>query len=211
MKLLAAPVLLLGHPTHSVHAARNDPDTLTSNLVQWVNDNGGFVSDKVAFRHINPDDPSSPRGVFATQEIEEGETIATIPWELIIKDPKHDERDGKVGGWSKDDCGVIREVMKAITAAEDEMTPYGKYLLAQPQNYTVGFWSKEGQKFFEEMTDNYLPPIDIDDMLIWEYQYVCEGDINDPVAVQATMLVRARSDWEYMVPIYGEMNYLFVR
>jgi hypothetical protein len=160
---------------------------------------------------LNPDDPSSPCGVFAKQEIEEGETIATIPWELIIKDPKRDERDGKVGGWSKDDCGVIREVMKAITAAEDEMTPYGKYLLAQPQNYTVGFWSKEGQKFFEEMTDNYLPPIDIDDMLIWEYQYVCEGDINDPVAVQATMLVRARSDWEYMVPIYGEMNYLFVR
>ena len=112
--------------------------------------------------------------------------------------------------WSHNDCGVIQETLNAITASDNVITPYGKYLASQPLNYTVGFWTESGQDLFVELTggtlkvDNILPPTDIDDQLIWEFKEACNGDITDPMAVQAAMLVRARSDYEYMVPIYGE-------
>jgi hypothetical protein len=193
---------------------QEDADTLTSNLIQWVRDNGGYVNDKIVFRHIHPDDVSSPRGVFAEEEIEEGETLALIPWDLVIKSPERANGNVK-DKWIKNDCEVIQETLKAMTASEDEITPYGKYLLAQPQNYTLGFWSKSGQELFVEMTggelvldvENILPPNAIDDQLYEEFQKVCEGDVDDLMTVQAVMLVRARSDYEFMVPIYGEVTF----
>lgn len=203
-KLSVAALLLINRHTNA-----EDADILTSNLIHWVRSNGGFVSEKIAFRHID-NDPNSPRGVFAVDDIEEGETLAIIPWELIIKSPER--AAGKVAGkWSHNDCGVIQETLNAITASDNAITPYGKYLASQPLNYTVGFWTESGQDLFVELTggtlqvDNILPPTDIDDQLIWEFKEACNGDITDPMAVQAAMLVRARSDYEYMVPIYGEI------
>jgi hypothetical protein len=213
---IAASVILLLLSNHQIHASKTeDAEALASNLVQWVRNSGGFVSDKIAFRHIN-DDATSPRGVFAVQDIDENETLAIIPWDLIIKSP--DRAAGKVDDrWSHDDCGVIQETLKTMTASEDDMTPYGKYLLSQPSNYTVGFWTESGQELFVKLTggtlyiDNVLPPTDIDDQLIWEFQKACGGDVTDPIAVQAAMLVRARSDYEYMVTIYGEvMKFTFI-
>lgn len=206
-RFAASITLLLSN--HRIQASNSeDADTLTSNLIQWVRGSGGFVSDKIAFRHIN-DDPTAPRGVFAVQDIDDGETLAIIPWDLIIKSPER--AAGKVHDrWSHDDCGVIEETLKAMTASEDDITPYGKYLLSQPLNYTVGFWTEAGQDLFVKLTggilyeNNTLPPTDIDDQLIWEFEKVCDGDVTDPMNVQAAMLVRARSDYEYMVPIYGE-------
>ncbi|KAL7504895.1 hypothetical protein ACHAXN_002455 [Cyclotella atomus] len=102
-----------------------------------------------------------------------------------------------------------------MTASEDDITPYGKYLLSQPLNYTVGFWTEAGQELFVNLTggtlhqggSNALPPTDIDDQLIGEFKKVCDGDVTDPMTVQAVMLVRARSDYEYMVPIYDMFNH----
>eukprot|EP00804_Cyclotella_cryptica_P014705 CCRYP_020191-RA/>CCRYP_020191-RA protein AED:0.03 eAED:0.03 QI:100/1/1/1/0.33/0.25/4/1464/410 len=205
----AASVLFTHRGVYANNAAfnANGDEALISNLIQWVRANGGYVNDKISFRRFNLGDPISPRGVFATQEIDEGETLANIPWDIIIKSPERAR--GEVEGWSKDDCGVIQETMKvmAASAVNVEGNPYGRYLLSQPHNYTVGFWSNKGQELFVEMTDDFLPPNSIDDMLLWEFKDACGGDVNDPIAVQAAMLVRARSDWEYMVPIYDLFNH----
>jgi hypothetical protein len=211
MRIAASATLLL-LSNHQIHAGETeDAETLTSNLVQWVRNSGGFVSDKIAFGHIN-DDATLPLGVFALHDIDENETLAVIPWDLIIKSPER--AAGKVEDrWSDDDCGVIQETLNAMTASEDDMTPYGKYLLSQPLNYTVGFWTEPGQELFVKLTggtlykkgDNVLPPTDIHDQLIRDFQKACDGNVTDPMAVQAVMLVRARSDYEYMAPIYGEV------
>lgn len=206
LKKAATALLLTRNNTHS---NAEDADALTSTLIQWVRTNGGYVSDKIVVRHIN-DDLNSPRGVFAVNDIAEGETLAIIPWDLIIKSPER--AAGKVEGkWSYDDCGVIEETRKAMTASEDTITPYGKYLLSQPMNYTVGFWTEKGQQLFDELIgrvdeENILPPIDIDDQLVDEFLITCNGNVTDPMTVHAVELVRARSDYEYMVPIYGEIG-----
>ena len=206
--LLYTAVCLLLINNHRVYAINSDADLLTLNLIQWVRVNGGYVNDKIAFRNTKAGDVNSPRGVFALQDIDEGETLAVIPWDLIIKSPERAAGEFK-GRLSDDDCGVMKATLNAMTASEDDMTPYAKYLLSQPQNYTVGFWTRSGQELFVEMTggtwetDNILPPTDIDDPLI-DFEEMCGGNVSDALAVQAAMLVKARSDYEYMVPLYGE-------
>ena len=57
------------------------------------------------------------------------------------------------------------------------------------------------------MTDNdKLPPVWIDDILQdWEDE--CGGNIDNSLHVFATMLVKARADYQYLVPFYGEFQY----
>ncbi len=187
-------------------AAADTQDVLISDLINWLRANGAFINDKIKIRHINPDDPSSPRGLFALKPLEEGETVCNIPWELIIspseKPVPQDERHEQL------DCGTINAVFEEIGKSDsDNMTPYGKYLLSQPRGYTLGFWSNEGQDLFWEMTDNdKLPPVWIDDILQdWEDE--CGGNIDNSLHVFAVMLVKTRADYQYLVPFYGEFQY----
>ena len=105
------------------------------------------------------------------------------------------------------DCGTIDALIEEISKSESEMTPYGKYLLSQPRGYTVGFWSEEGQELFWEMTDGEkLPPIWIEDSLE-EWEDYCDGDDENDEHVFALMLVKARADYQYLVPFYGESSH----
>ncbi len=177
--------------------ANDTQDVLVADLIKWLRANGSFINNKLQIRHINPDNPTSPRGVFALEPLEEGETVCNIPWELMIK-PSKDERE-------KYDCGTINAVIKELGKSETEMSPHGKYLLSQPRGYTLGFWSKEGQELFWEMTDDeLLPPVGIKEFLeTWE-EY-CGGDDENDDHVFAVMLVKARADYQYLVPFYGEL------
>lgn len=102
------------------------------------------------------------------------------------------------------DTVAIDAVFEEISKNESDMTPYGKYLLSQPRGYTVGFWSEEGQKLFMEMTNNErLPPVGIKNFLD-DWIEECNGDTTNTDHVFAAMLVDARSDYQWLVPFYGE-------
>lgn len=178
-------------------AATNDAqDVLVSNLINWLQANGSFINDKLQIRHLNPNDPNSPRGLFALQPLEEGETICNIPWDLMIK-PESEELD----------CGTINAVIEELSKSEVDMSPYGKYLLSQPRGYTLGFWSQEGKQLFWEMTNGEkLPPIWIEDF-VEEWEEECDGDVENEDHVFAVMLVKARADYQYLVPFYDMMNH----
>lgn len=199
LRWLAAASLLLGTViAASFTTVDDDHDVLITNLLSWLRDNGAYINDAVVVRHVNQNDASTPRGLFATKTIEEGETIATIPWNLIIKSK---DKTGEPG-WSETDCGIIDATIEAMSG--DNITPYGHYLLAQPRGYTPGFWGKEATELLEEMLNDRLPPNDVDDMLDSEWKKMCRGNVNNPLHVHAVMLVRARSDWDLLVPFYGK-------
>ena len=120
----------------SIAVAVNDDDVLTTELVDWLRDNGAYINDKLV---IKQSDPSLPRGIYAMEDLEAGETICNIPWVLILK-PSAEELAKAIEESS--DCGTIESVFRAITADDDEMTPYGRYLLNQPRAYTAAFWSQ---------------------------------------------------------------------
>ena len=174
-------------------------DVLIIDLIKWLRANGSFINDKLQIRHIDPDDPTSPRGVFALEALEEGETVCNILWDLMFK-PSAEERE-------KSDlyCGTINAVIEEFSKSETEMTPYGKYLLSQPRGYTLGFWSEEGQELFWQMTNaDKLPPIWFR-YILEEWEEYCDGNVENDDHVFALMLVKARADYEYLVPFYGEL------
>ena len=184
--------------------ANNDTqDVLITDLINWLRSNGAFINDKLEIRHINPDDPTS-RGLFALESLEEGEMVCNIPWDLMITSGREDKVGPESRLW---DCGTIDAVIEELGKSTDDMTPYGKYLLSQPRGYTLGFWSKEGQKLFWEMTDDEkLPPIYIEEPLE-EWEEYCNGDAENDDHVFAVMLVKARADYQYLVPFYGEFEH----
>ncbi len=120
--------------------AEQDDNVLTVQLIDWLRDNGAYINDKLVIKQL---DPSLPRGIYAVEDLEAGETICKIPWALILK-PSAEELAKRYEESS--DCGTIESVFRAITADNDEMTPYGKYLLNQPRAYTAAFWSQVRDK-----------------------------------------------------------------
>ncbi len=205
MPLIGVSLLLIIAAAAAAAAASEivAEDVLITELIDWLRANGSFINEKLQIRHINPNDPLSPRGLFAVESLEEGETVCNIPWELVLKPKNTKPKDmSRVL-----DCGTIDALIEEISKSESEMTPYGKYLLSQPRGYTVGFWSEEGQELFWEMTDGEkLPPIWIEDSLD-EWEDYCDGDDENDEHVFALMLVKARADYQYLVPFYGELSH----
>ena len=114
-----------------------DSDTTTFQLLEWLRENGAYINGKLEVRHVVPDEPSSTRGVFATTEMDKDEIVCTIPWKLMLKPSKELKKRTTA---EQSDCGTMHEVVRATS--EDTITPYGKYLLTLPRDYTAGFWSK---------------------------------------------------------------------
>ena len=122
----------------SSRSAEQDDDVLTAQLIDWLLDNGAYINDKLAIKQV---DPSVPRGIYAIEDMEAGETVCKIPWALILKPTAEEVANGSVRE-ELSDCGTIEAVFHAITVDEDNMTPYGRYLLNRPKAYTAPFWSQ---------------------------------------------------------------------
>ncbi|KAL7527761.1 hypothetical protein ACHAXR_006033, partial [Thalassiosira sp. AJA248-18] len=217
LRLFFLASLLLGNEFNTSHAntgSRNGgphPDVLISNLLEWLRANGAYINEKLLVKHLVPDDPSSPRGIFAIDALEAGETVCSIPPNLIVRSNKE-----LMEGLHPQEthCGTIKAVMKAMDG--DDSTPYGRYLLAQPNMYCAGFWSKAGRGLLADMlkstrTEQFtesdeLPPRGVDEVFD-DLEKECNGDLDDPLYIHAAMLVQARADYEFMVPFYDMMNH----
>ncbi|KAL7523824.1 hypothetical protein ACHAXR_000347, partial [Thalassiosira sp. AJA248-18] len=205
--------LLLGNAFNTSHANTGSsngdphPDVVVSNLLEWLRSNGAYINEKLVVKHLVPDDPLSPRGIFAIDAMEAEETVCSIPPKLIVRSNK-ELMEGLQPEMTH--CGTIKVLMKAMDG--DDSTPYGRYLLAQPKGYCAGFWSKAGRGQLADMLKStrteqltterdQLPPRGVDDAFgLLEEE--CNGDLEDPLYIHAAMLVQARADYEFMVPFY---------
>ena len=120
--------------TDTSNTGGRQPEAVVSELLDWLRENGAYINEKLAVGHVVPEDPTSPRGVFATDDMDAGETVCVIPWDLMIMpgeviDPSRD-----------DDCGTIDAIYDAMS--EGGKTPYARYLLDQPKDYLPSFWSQ---------------------------------------------------------------------
>ena len=190
-------------------ASHPEDDPVVANLLGWLRNNGAFINEKVVVRHLVPNDATSVRGIFATDDIDVGEAVYSIPWDLILKPP--DDEDVTVTS----DCSSIEAVADAMSGGGK--TPYGKYLLDQPKDYTAGFWSQAARDLFHEMLmstrSNHLtkldqlPPRQINEVIEKILEWCNEPRMSDPVYRQAAMLVKARADYHYMIPLYDMANH----
>ena len=119
-------------------------DALATDLVDWLRTNGARIHDGLSIRRRDPADPTSPRGIFATRTIDEGEVLCNIPWDLLIK--PGDEYDGDGNG---ELCDTFVSTINAFD--EEETNAYARYLLGQPRRYLPDFWSDGARTLLSEM------------------------------------------------------------
>lgn len=218
-RLLQIAIVLLGNVFYTCYAAEvgsdsddpHDADVVTSDLLSWLRSNGAYINEKLVVKHTVPDDPTSPRGVFSTQDMDVGEKLCSIPSDLIIQ-PREELMEGVPPEHTY--CSTIKAVTKAMVV-DDSTTPYGRYLLAQPKGYLPRFWSDSGKDLLMNMLKSSrkeqltaydeLPPHGVDD--IYDLEVDCNCDLNDPLYVQAAMLVMARADYDFMIPFYDMFNH----
>ena len=123
-------------------------DVLATDLADWLRTNGARIHDGLSIRRRDPADPTSPRGVFATRAIDEGEVLCNIPWELLIKpEDKYDSDDED----DDDDGGLCDTLVSTIEAFDDETNAYARYLLGQPRRFLPEFWSDDARTLMSEM------------------------------------------------------------
>ena len=73
--------------------AARDTDEHIQSMINWLQSmNDGYFSPKIKIRRMDPNDPSSYYGMFATQDLREDELLLRIPPEdelrIQIDDPK---------------------------------------------------------------------------------------------------------------------------
>ena len=67
----------------------DDGDDIATQLIHWLRANGAYINEKLTVRHVNPADVTSPRGVFALEDMDAGELLCHIPHTLLLK-PRED-------------------------------------------------------------------------------------------------------------------------
>ena len=184
MLLLCSLLLLLWSKV-----AANDP------LIEWLRSNGGVFSDKVQFRHLDPNDESSPVGLFANDALKKGETIMVIPKKCLFTTPPPQ-------GY----CETARAL--AHHAREGEKSffkDYVNYVFDGNKHKILPYrWSDDAKKILHEITGKEFPNPAIDER---SFASSC-GDGGD-LEEDAFELVFTGSwgDIPVLVPVYDMVNH----
>eukprot|EP00591_Stephanopyxis_turris_P018740 CAMPEP_0195540490 /NCGR_PEP_ID=MMETSP0794_2-20130614/50599_1 /TAXON_ID=515487 /ORGANISM="Stephanopyxis turris, Strain CCMP 815" /LENGTH=1223 /DNA_ID=CAMNT_0040674559 /DNA_START=125 /DNA_END=3797 /DNA_ORIENTATION=+ len=163
-------------------------------LIEWIKEYGGYISNKQEVRRETPGDSSSVVGVFATEQIRKGELLFSIPWENAI-----------TGEF--DDCDVPNFLVNEFRQGNaSDFAPYIRYLLSKPQgNLPVDSWSDAGIDLLGKVIGENLPPQGITNRkyLKW-WREVC-GASEDPLEENLAFLALSRGN--KMVPFYDMYNH----
>ena len=167
--------------------AANDP------LIEWLRSNGGVFSDKVQFRHLDPNDASTPVGLFANDALKKGETIMVIPNKCLFTTPP-----------PQGFCETARAL--AHHAREGEKSffkDYVNYVFDGNKHKILPYrWSDDAKKILHEIAGKELyNPIGE----LGSFNSVC-GDGGD-LEEDAWELVISRSWREVMIPVYDMVNH----
>jgi hypothetical protein len=175
--LLLVPVVIAG-----------SADTMKA-LVEWVIKQGGYIHPKQDFR-----EQDGLFGVFAADDIQKGEILASIPWDCIIASNTY--------GRFKN-CDMVRLVAEELNN-KDQQSLYAASLqdaARQHASLLPAYWSSQGQKLLLNVTGNdRLPPKD-PFMKEFEWKQKCEK-----VSKEATLLVLTHGEDFGMVPVTDKYN-----
>ena len=181
-------------------------------LIEWIMNNGGLIHDNA---RIGLDPTGRYRGVFVKNThneggtesgIEEGDIIARIPYDLIIKPKNYKEHSY----WS---CEGVHELYHQFQLGNDSPhAPYVNYLMNQPRGRIPSEWTYAGKTLLytildrREEDDEGLPPLrhkkGYEDTWLGE----CRGE-DTALAKAAFYQFTSRDEDTLMVPFYDMCNH----
>ena len=171
----------------------------------WIhNTKEGFYSPKQEFRHLDPKDPTSLLGVFATAQIEAEELLVRVPWDYIIMGETPEDKEQLT-------CDMVLELARNMRLGNaSHFGPYINYVHHQKDGQLPSVWSDQGKARLGQLigTEDHhrgafvIPPEDPVSWITHHWQTDCEGDPDDEVAEKAAVLALLRADDSLMIPAY---------
>jgi len=216
------------HGEHNDDATTFDKGKNEKELLEWIRSKGGDWNSKQELRY----DEKIPDlyGVFASDNIERGEILASIPWECVIYPEQNKDEHGhghhniqkKVHPDRFDNnCSLVQRVAEEIGKHSEEKTKTTSSSSSKYSHYVEGLiqtakehshllpahWSKGGREllsqilFQQDTSDQVLPPED--PFLIYDdWKHHCDALV-DPVS---TLLVMTHGEDFGMVPLTDKFN-----
>jgi hypothetical protein len=187
---VATLVLFSSGKANDSHPCVSEYCDMQNSLFGWILNNGGEISQKIQFS-TGPDPQWTIRGIFATQDISQGETILSLPPNLQICNPSM--------------CDVVHQLTDELKkGGQSYWAPY----IAAMDEHDVDIpavWSDEEMSLLQG-----LYPFDWTRHTYW-FINECNGDMSDAAAVRAMLLVVARSHGKEnaacMSPLYDALNH----
>lgn len=141
-------------------------------------------------------------GVFATEAIEEGELLCSVPWNATINTGQIVEDMPYLV------CDTVHTLAREMRLGnESEFGPYVQYLLDQRHGQLPSAWSQSGKELLTWILDGKaVPPFDAMTPLEVEWHVGCSGS-HIPFEENAAMLVVQRAEDDLMVPVYDFYNH----
>eukprot|EP00978_Attheya_sp_CCMP212_P014010 scaffold35452_cov48-Attheya_sp.AAC.1 len=181
---------------------RDETQNLQRDLIAWMRSNAAFVGHRQEVRLEDPQDPWSRYGVFATERIERGEELLSVPLELMIEG---DSRHNPTGSLN---CDTIHELFEEMKLGnESHVAPYVRYLKSIPERLLPEAWSDAGRELFEELLGKNLPPQPYQRK--WHKQYVdsCDGGDDQFEKWMVHLVAHLEIEEGFMVPYLDFFNH----
>ena len=146
-----------------------------SRVVEWILLNGGHLNPKQEVRYIGCEVPSSNGyGVFAVEDIDEGEILTRIPNNLVISNTNDDY------------CALLGEFPE-VEDDESSFTPYIDHIFSLEAFMPLELWDFPGIRMLFKIVGLNLPPTEctqyFKDMLIEFVVEKCEIEMNPPAVI----------------------------
>eukprot|EP00978_Attheya_sp_CCMP212_P033726 scaffold137531_cov49-Attheya_sp.AAC.1 len=181
---------------------RDETQNLQRDLIAWMRSKDAFVSHRMEVRLEDPADPWSRYGVFATERIERGELLLSVPLELMI------QGEARPNPTDSLNCDTIYELFEAMELGDkSHLAPYIRYLKSIPERILPEAWSDAGRELFEELVGNKLPPQPYQNK--WHQQYVdsCDGGDDQFEKWMVHLVAHFEIEEGFMVPYLDFFNH----
>eukprot|EP00978_Attheya_sp_CCMP212_P011325 scaffold27962_cov52-Attheya_sp.AAC.3 len=168
-------------------------------LVDWIRSRGGFINDRQEVRPVDPNDPASDFGIFATEDIEEDTILLSIPWDLILKPEAGLEYN--INGLT---CEAAKALAKEIRLGDSsEFSPFIGYLLDSHETQALPeTFSDAGIKLLQTVLGKHLSPKTFVNYWMEEWHDECKGG-NEPIEETAAMITVQNAEDDLFVPFFN--------
>jgi hypothetical protein len=120
-------------------------------IIEWVRSKGGYFSEKIEVRRMDPTDPNSYFGVFAREDVDKKERLMDVPkscylgiWDIKVNASKTKFNDNL--------CLNAQKLMNETKlGTKSEFAPYLTYLETQKPGQIPAMWSESGQKLLRKV------------------------------------------------------------
>ena len=172
--------------------------------VEWLRTKpNGFFSEKISWQRLDPNDPTSAYGMFASEDIPKDESLIVIPQSLLIT--------SKGSGMN---CDTVTMLLEELEKGKDsDYFPYIDYLFGDgtKRGKLPHAWSELGQALLEKIIGDSLQPPSIDHH---EPEMYCPDILEDSenasqIELDAYLFMISRSWDDVMIP--SKLSYTLLR